>query len=91
MILNGKIVFLNNFAKKFINESDFYFWYSNKIGHNVEVHRKILDILDWAKSNNLVNIGILEFIASRKWEQFQEMKSKNITGIASTNDIYTTA
>lgn len=91
MIINGRIVYLDNISKQFINESDFYFWYSTKIGHDVKKHKQILDILAWAKSQNLINFGILEFIASRKWEQFAEMKNNGITGMASTNDIYTTA
>lgn len=90
MYLNGRPIYLKNIVKHFINESDFYFWYSTKIGHSIEKHKKILDILKWASENNLITFGIIEFIASRKWELFEKMRDKGINGSSSTYDIYST-
>ena len=37
-----------------------------------------MELLEWAKEKNLVNFGILEFCASRKWETFKEMREKGL-------------
>ena len=73
-----KLYSLKNISKKFYSLDEFYFYYSATIGHNPEKHREIMDILAWAKEKNLINFGILEFCASRKWEMFKEMREKGI-------------
>ena len=47
-----------------------------------------MEILDWAKQNNLVHIGLVEFIISHKWEEFEEMRKKGIQNKASTYEMY---
>lgn len=76
--VKGKLYSLKNISKKFYSLDEFYFYYSATIGHNPEKHREIMDILAWAKEKNLINFGILEFCASRKWEMFKEMREKGI-------------
>lgn len=76
--VKGKLYSLKNISKKFYSLDEFYFYYSATIGHNPEKHREVMDILAWAKEKNLINFGILEFCASRKWEMFKEMREKGI-------------
>lgn len=76
--VNGKFYSLKNISKKFYSLDEFYFYYSVTIGHNPEKHKEIIKILEWAKEKNLINFGILEFIASQKWIMFKEMKDKGI-------------
>lgn len=89
--VNGKLVSLKNITKKFLDLSEFYFWYASNIGHSVAVHKKILEILEWAKSQNLVTISIIEFVGTNKWHEFERLKQNGVQGQASTYDIYTTA
>jgi len=57
---------LRNISKKFYTLEEFYFYYSSQIGHNVDKHQDIMDILKWARERNLVKISIIEFVASHK-------------------------
>ena len=91
LYVNGQVVSLKNISKKFSNWEDLYFWYSATIKHNRLKHQEVLEILEWAKDQDLVNISLIEFIASNKWEEWKEMKQKGISGKSTTYDIYGTA
>ena len=86
--INGKYVSLKNISKRFISLDQFYFWYASTIGHSIEKHNQIIQILDWAKSNELIHISIIEFVASQKWLEFKSMKENGIKGSAHTYDVY---
>lgn len=88
LYLNGKNVSLKNISKRFRDLPEFYFWYASTIGHSLSKHNDILNILEWAKMNDLIHIPIVEFVASCKWNEFKEMKDKGIEGQASTYDIF---
>lgn len=90
LYLNGRYVSLKNITKKFLNVEDAWFWYSSSIGHSIEKHYDILDILNWGKSNDLIHYSILEFIGSRKYEELDRMRREGVRGQASTFDIYST-
>lgn len=90
LYLNGKTVSLKNIAKRFLNKSEFYFWYSSTIGHSIEKHREILEILEWAKSKDLVQVSMVEFVSSQKWKEFKELRDKGISGKVSTEQVYDT-
>jgi hypothetical protein len=86
--INGKYVSLKNISKRFISLDQFYFWYASTIGHSIDKHNQIIQILDWAKSNELIHISIIEFVASQKWLEFKSMKENGIKGSAHTYDVY---
>lgn len=90
LCLNGKTVSLKNISKRFRDLPEFYFWYASSIGHSINKHRDILQILQWAKMNDLIHIPIIEFVASCKWDEFQEMKNNGLQGDANTYDTYET-
>lgn len=89
--INGKTVSLKNISKHFKDREQLYFKYAVSIGHSLSKHREVLDVLNWAKQNNLIHIPLVEFIISCKWEEFGELRSKGIQGRSSTFDIYETA
>ncbi len=72
--VNGALYSLKNYSKKFYSLDEFCFWYSSTIGHSVEKHKKIIEILKWARENNLINIGILEFVSSHKWVDLEKLR-----------------
>ena len=76
--VKGKLYSLKNISKKFYSLDDFYFYYSTAIGHSSEKHHEVMELLEWAKEKNLINFGILEFCASKKWLLFKEMRDKGI-------------
>ena len=89
VFINGKYCSLKNFSKRFNSFQDLFFFYSSQIQHNPDKHKEILEIVQWAKENNLLKVGIVEFITSHKWKELKELKdSGNQYDLASTYDIY---
>lgn len=87
--INGKMASLRNISKKFYTLEEFYFYYSSQIGHNVDKHQDVMDILKWARERNLVKISIIEFVASHKWNEFKLMKEEGWEpDIATSYDVY---
>lgn len=88
MYLNGSIISLKNFAKNFVNIDDLYFHYAKTIGHSIQKHQKVLEILEWAKRHDLVTVGIVEFISSHKWNEYEELRQNGEQGKSNTYDMY---
>lgn len=87
--INNKVYSLKNISKKFISLDEFYFYYSSTIGHNIDKHNEIMDLLKWGKENDLIRIGVLEFVVSHKWNELLELKNDNkINNIASSESIF---
>ena len=87
--INGKYFSLRNFSKRFSSFQELFFFYSSQIQHNPSKHKEILEIVQWAKENNLLKFGIVEFIVSHKWNELKELReSGSHQDIASTFDIY---
>ena len=87
--INGKLMSLRNIAKKFYSLDEFYFYYSATIGHNPEKHKEIMELIKWGKENDQIRVGILEFIASHKWDELKYLKENNMQGeISSSFNVY---
>ena len=79
MIINGKQFSLRNIAKSFKNLDDFAFAYGKAIKFDVEKHKEIIELVEWAKEVNILNFGIIEFITSLKWLELKELKENGLT------------
>ena len=79
MIINGKQFSLRNIAKSFKNLDDFAYAYGKAIRFDVEKHKEIMELLEWAKEANILNFGIIEFITSLKWLELKELKENGLT------------
>lgn len=88
MYINGKIVSLKNISKIFRDLNELYFKYASIIKHSVDKHKEILDILEWAKSQDLVTVSLPEFIISCKWNEYKELRDKGVQGKADVSEIY---
>lgn len=87
--INGKMCPLKNISKRFYSLDEFYFYYSSAIGHSIEKHKEIVELVKWAKEQNLIRYGILEFVASRKWEELKLIKNNNLDNqTASSESLY---
>jgi len=64
--IKGNYMTLKDVSKRFSSLDDFFFFYGTQIGHNPEKHKEVMDILNWAKENNYINFGILNFTISRQ-------------------------
>lgn len=78
-VINGKTFSLRNIAKFYKTFDEFCFAYGKEIKFDPVKHQQVLDILEWAKENNLVHSGIGDFIISRKWLDYQDLKDGGST------------
>ena len=72
--IQGKYVPLKDVSKRFASLDDFFNFYATQIGSNPEKHKEVMEILNWAKENNLLNFGILNFVISNQWNNLKELR-----------------
>ena len=72
--IQGKYVPLKDVSKRFASLDDFFNFYATQIGSNPEKHKELMVILNWAKENNLLNFGILNFVISNQWNNLKELR-----------------
>ena len=73
--INGKMLPLRDISKRFSSIDDFTFFYATQIGHNPDKHKKIMELLAWAKEHNYINFGISSFVISHQWDALEELKN----------------
>lgn len=80
--INGKMCSIKNFTKaNLFSFEDFCLYYAKAIKSAGITHERVMESLIFAKDNNLINYTILEFIASRKWNEIEYIRtSGNING-----------
>jgi hypothetical protein len=80
--INGKIVSIRNFTKAGLYSfEEFCLYYAKSIKNCAVKHEYILDILEFAKANNLINYTLVEFLSSKKWEEIEYIRdSGNVNG-----------
>lgn len=74
LYINGVTYSAKNIAKKFNSLEDFSFFYGKSIGFNEKVHQEVLELLEFAKENDLLHFGICEFVISQKWIEYKEIR-----------------
>ena len=80
--INGKMCSIKNFTKaNLFSFDDFCLFYAKAIKGASVKHERVMEALEYAKENNLINYSILEFISSRKWEEIEYIRnSGNVNG-----------
>jgi len=80
--IKGRIFSIKNFTKAgLFSFEDFCLFYAKSIKNSGIKHERIMEILEYAKENNLINYSILEFIASRKYLELEFIRdSGNVNG-----------
>lgn len=86
--IKGNYMTLKDVSKRFSSLDDFFFFYGTQIGHNPEKHKEVMDILNWAKENNYINFGILNFTISRQWENLKQLRDNPELAPISQTSIY---
>lgn len=74
-VINGKQYSLRNVTKLYKSIDDMCFAYGKAIRFNPEQHQKIMELLQFAKDNNLIRSGICDFIESRQWLTIEDIKN----------------
>ena len=89
--MSGKLVPLKNIASKVNTLDEFFFMYSSAIKHNPETHKKVMEILNWAKENDKITSSLVNFVVSKQWEALEDLKNNPQEGtIESTYNVYET-
>lgn len=80
--INGKTVSIRNFTRaNLFSFEDFCLFYAKAIKNAGVTHERILEAVEFGKEHNLLNYSIIEFIASRKWEEIDYIRgSGNVNG-----------
>lgn len=62
--------------KKCITEDELFFKYAKIIGFDIEKHKYVLSLIDWAKEykTSFINMNIESFISGRVWLAIEEFK-----------------
>jgi len=84
--INGKLCSIKNFTKAGLYSfDDFCIFYAKQIKNASATHERVMEALEFAKENNLINYTILEFISSKKYEEIEYIRnSGNINGYNNT-------
>lgn len=81
--INGQTVNLRNITtgNHFASMDDFFFFYGKTIKWNPEVHKQIISLLKWAKENDMIKMGLVNFVINQSWMMLKEAKDKNMGSI----------
>lgn len=84
--INGKLVSIRNFTRAGLYSfEEFCLFYAKSIKNSAVKHEYILEILEYAKENNLIHYSILEFLASQKWIEIEYIRnSGDVNGYNNT-------
>lgn len=78
---SDKLLCANNITSKGYNdENDFFLKYNKQIQYKLENHLEVMEILEWAKEQKLINYSIVEYVATRKWVEHRAMKESGEIG-----------
>ena len=80
--INGKLCSIKNFTKAgLFSFDDFCIFYAKQLKNSSIAHERVMEALEFAKEHNLINYTIVEFLASKKWEEIEYIRnSGNING-----------
>lgn len=78
-VINGRTFSLRNVAKHYKSLDEFCFDYGRAVKFNPEIHKQVLELLEWAKENGHISNGIADFVISHQWDVLQEMKDGGVT------------
>lgn len=56
------------------DENDLFAKYNKAIQYKVENHYEVMELLEWAKEQKLIQFGIVEYITTRKWLAHKELR-----------------
>ena len=74
-LVNNVTVGLRTISDKDDSIEDFYRRYGKEIGWSPEKHQEILELVKWAKENNIINYAISKFVRNHKWEELEALKN----------------
>lgn len=80
-IINNAPVGIRSVSRKFNSLEDFYRFYGKTIRNKPEIHQKIIDLINWAKEQNVIVCSLCNFVIDHKWEELQALKDGNLANV----------
>jgi hypothetical protein len=80
-IINGETVGIRSVSKKFDSLEDFYRFYGKSIRWKPETHNQIIELVNWAKDNNLLTNTLANFTIDCKWHEIEALKNGEMANI----------
>lgn len=74
--IDGKRCNAKNITRYYSDLDQFYFTYCKKIKYSKKKHLEIIKLLEWGIDNGLVVYSMVEFVASEKWKELQQMQTQ---------------
>lgn len=74
MVINGITTSVRGCGDKYKDLDDMLLAYGKAIGNNPKRHEEVLELLNWAKDNNVLYKGLSKFIADREWQNLKAMQ-----------------
>lgn len=79
--IQGNPVGIRSVSKKFDSLEDFYRFYGKSIRWKPETHNHIIELVNWAKDNNLLTNTLANFTIDCKWHEIEALKNGEIANI----------
>lgn len=76
--INGKIIALRGVASKFNSLEDAYRVYAKTIHYKEDIHKEIINLVKWAKENEILNQSLASFIINQGWIDLKAIKDGNV-------------
>lgn len=77
-IINGVPVGIRSVSKKFDSLEDFYKYYGKTIRWKPEVHNHIIELVNWAKEQDILCTTLANFVIDHKWEELEAIQKGDI-------------
>lgn len=79
--INGNAVGIRSISKKFDSPEDFFRYYGKSIRWKPDVHNHIIELIEWGKSNNIINTTLANFIIDKKYEELEALRDGNLANV----------
>lgn len=73
-VINGSVVFLRSVSRHFNSLEDCYAKYGKTIKWNEEKHREIIELVKWAKENQVLKCSLSSFVINNGWLDLQSIR-----------------
>ena len=76
--INGNPVGIRSVSKKFDSLEDFYRFYGKTIRWKPEVHKHIIELVNWSKEHDILCTTLANFVIDHKWEELEAIQKGEI-------------
>lgn len=75
--IGNNYVPIRGVSKKYDSLEDAYRAYGKAIRWSQDMHKEVLELVDWGKENNVINTTLCNFIIDNKWNDLKALKDGN--------------